>query len=183
MRHPFPTREEAFRSVYETHGPAVYAYIARRVAREHVDDLASETFMVAWRKLPVRVDEPLPWLYAVARRVVLAHRRRLAGRHRLLERLTALTPRHESVATPLPEPALSPALTAAFARLTDNEKEALLLVAWEGLDHAQGGRVVGCTADAFTVRVSRARSKLRCTLEPARPPVSLSTSLAKEHTA
>jgi RNA polymerase sigma-70 factor (ECF subfamily) len=113
MRHQPPTREQAFRSVYATHGPAVYAYIARRVPREHVDDLAAETFVVAWRKLPVRVDEPLPWLYAVARRVVLAHRRRLTGRHRLLERLAASAPRQESVAPPLPEPALSPALTAA----------------------------------------------------------------------
>ena len=55
------------------------------------------------------------------------------------------------------------------------------------LDVVAGGlavAVVGCSANAFTVRVSRARSKLRGALEPARPPVaSLSTSLVKEHTA
>jgi RNA polymerase sigma-70 factor (ECF subfamily) len=67
---------------------------------------------------------------------------------------------------PLVGPALEPPLSHAFARLTDNEKEALLLVAWEGLDHAQAGRVVGCSAATFTVRLSRARAKLREALTP-----------------
>src|SRR5262249_39234433 len=87
------SRERAFRRIYETHGPAVQASLSRRVAAEHVDDLTSETFMVAWRKLPRDVRDPLPWLYAVARREVLAHRRRQAGGQRLVERLMALTPR------------------------------------------------------------------------------------------
>src|SRR5262249_21479857 len=167
------SRERAFRRIYETHGPAVHAYLARRVAAEHVDDLTSETFMVAWRKLPRDVRDPLPWLYAVARREVLAHRRRVAGGQRLGERVVALTPRHEEgglargAALPLVEPVLTPPLAAAFGRLTEREKEALLLVAWEHLDHAQAARVVGCSAAAFTVRVSRARTKLRAALTPA----------------
>ena len=137
------------------------------VPPEAVEDLASETFMVAWRKMPDDVEEPLAWLYAVARREVMAQRRRDSGRTRLVERLTALTPRHEGVAVlPLAGPALEPPLSHAFARLTDNEKEALLLVAWEGLDHTQAGRVVGCSAATFTVRLSRARAKLREALTP-----------------
>src|SRR5215475_13136095 len=131
------SRERAFRRIYETHGPAVHAYLARRVAAEHVDDLTSETFMVAWRKLPRDARDPLPWLYAVARREVLAHRRRLAGGQRLVERLVALTPRPEAAVLPLSEPVLAPSLAAAFGRLTERKKEALLLVAWEHLDHAQ----------------------------------------------
>jgi RNA polymerase sigma factor (sigma-70 family) len=165
MRQRPTARERAFREVYDAHGPAVRAYLARRVAPECVDDLASETFMIAWRKLPHDVEEPLAWLFAVARREVMAHRRRDSGRTRLVERLAALTPRHEgAVALPLIGPALDPPLAQAFARLTDYEKEALLLVAWEGLDHAQAGRVVGCSAATFAVRLSRARSKLRTAL-------------------
>lgn len=142
----------------------MFAYIARRVAPEHVEDLASETFMVAWRKLSPGIEEPLPWLYAVARRVVLSHRRGLAGRRRLVERLTALSSRDDAAA-PEVGPVLEPALAAAFARLTAYEQEALLLVAWEGLDHAQAARVVGCTAATFTVRLSRGRAKLRTALD------------------
>jgi RNA polymerase sigma-70 factor (ECF subfamily) len=186
MRHPPPNRETAFRAVYEQHGSSVFAYIARRVAAEHVEDLAAETFMVAWRKLPPGIDEPLPWLYAVARRVVLAHRRGVAGRRRLTERLAALASREDDAVAVAPEvgPAFEPRLAAAFARLTSYEQEALLLVAWEGLDHAQAGRVVGCTAATFTVRLSRARTKLRTALQGERPRPTLQiTSSAKENVA
>jgi len=159
-------REAAFRRLYDEHAPAVHAYLARRVAPESVEDLVAETFMVAWRKLPDDLDEPLAWLYAVARRELLAHRRRESGRLRLVERLTALTLPHESVAVlPVAGPVLDPPLADAFAALSDYEKEALLLVAWEGLDHAGAGRVVGCSAATFAVRLSRARAKLRAALD------------------
>jgi RNA polymerase sigma-70 factor (ECF subfamily) len=175
-------RERAFRQVYAQHAPAIHAYLARRVAPEFVEDLAADTFMVAWRKMPDDVEEPLAWLYAVARREVLAHRRRDSGRTRLIERLIALTPLHEGAAAlPAVEPALDPPLARAFGRLTDYEKEALLLVAWEGLDHAQAGRVVGCSAATFTVRLSRARSKLRTALGPDGP--GIRSSVAQEGTA
>jgi RNA polymerase sigma factor (sigma-70 family) len=177
------SRERTFREIYETHGPAVHAYLARRVGAAHVDDLAADTFMVAWRKLPRDVDEPLPWLFAVARREVANHRRKLAGGNRLVERLAGLSPRHESPGLPIVEPGLEPPLAAAFARLTDIEKEALLLVAWEHLDHAQAGRVVGCTAATFAVRVSRARGKLREALTPNREDQPLGASSPRERTA
>jgi RNA polymerase sigma-70 factor (ECF subfamily) len=178
MKQASMTRERTFRQVYATHGAAVHAYLARRVPPESVEDLASETFMIAWRKMPDDVEEPLAWLYAVARREVMANRRRDSGRTRLVERMMAITPRHEGVAVlPLAGPALEPPLSHAFARLTDNEKEALLLVAWEGLDHTQAGRVVGCSAATFTVRLSRARAKLREALTRAQP------SVAQEGTA
>ena len=62
-------------------------------------------------------------------------------------------------------PGLDPALAAAFAELSRLEQEALLLLAWEQLSYAQAGRVVGCSAEAFAVRVSRARRKMRAALE------------------
>jgi len=107
-------------------------------------------------------------LYAVARREVLAHRRRLAGGSRLVARLAALAPRGgDDAVVAHREPGIAAPLAAAFARLTDNEKEALLLVAWEELDYEQAGRVVGCTAATFAARVSRARAKVRDVLTPA----------------
>jgi RNA polymerase sigma-70 factor (ECF subfamily) len=162
-------RELAFRQIYDRHAPAVFADLARRVPRDQVDDLAAETFLVAWRKLPPGVEEPLPWLYAVARRVLLAHLRGTRGRARLAARIAGLIPR--DAASPEPElQALDGALAGALARLTLLEREALLLVAWEDLDHAAGARVVGCTAATFTVRVSRARTKLRAALGDAAIP-------------
>jgi DNA-directed RNA polymerase specialized sigma24 family protein len=96
-----------------------------------VDDIVAETFAIAWRRLPARAD-PLPWLYGVARRVVHGHRRAHVRRAALTARLVS---RH--AATPPPDPAElivdDPALAVAFATLTEREREAVRLVAWEGL--------------------------------------------------
>src|SRR4051794_2219347 len=147
-------RELEFRELYENCGAAVRAYLARRVEPDHVDDLAANTFMIAWRALPGEIEEPLPWLYGVARNEVRAHRRRLAMRHRLTEKLMAFTPRDDATVEP---PSERPVVGPAFARLTDKEREAMLLVAFAGLDHIEAGRLAGCTPETFTVRVSRAR--------------------------
>jgi RNA polymerase sigma-70 factor (ECF subfamily) len=168
------SREPEFRAMYEDHGPAIRAYLSRRVAHDHVDDLAANTFMIAWRSLPGEIDDPLPWLYAVARNEVRSHRRGAARRHRLTEKLMAFTPRDAAVEPPSEPPALGP----AFARLTDKEREAMLLVAVEGLDHAEAGRIAGCTPETFTVRVSRARKKLRVALAGALVPLLVLVAFA-----
>ena len=146
-------RTRAFREIYDTHHAAVCAYFARRTAYDDVEDLAAETFMVAWRKMPKRLEEPLPWLYAVARRVLANHRRKTARR-----------------SGPLPPPgpaAPDPAdlagdrgLAAAFAALSERDREAIRLVAWEDLSIKDAARAAGCSASAFAVRLSRARARL-----------------------
>ena len=73
-------RREAFRAIYEAHHAALCAYFARRAPRDEVEDLAAETFAIAWRKLPRRLEHPLPWLYAVAGNVLANHRRKTARR-------------------------------------------------------------------------------------------------------
>ena len=83
---------EAFRTLYETHYGAVCRYLARRVDANAVEDLAAETFLVAWRRqadLPAHV---LPWLLTTASRLT-------ANQRRSRERATAL---EEEDITPLP---------------------------------------------------------------------------------
>jgi len=149
-------------AVYEQHAPAIRAYAARRVEPDAVDDVVAETFAIAWRKLPREAD-PLPWLYAVARRVVHGHRRSHARRTALLQRVGG----HASVA---PAPDVSeqihgdPLLARAFARLTETEREAIRLIAWEGLEPGDAARAAGCTRATFAVRLSRARARLRTAL-------------------
>jgi RNA polymerase sigma-70 factor (ECF subfamily) len=149
-------------SVYEQHAPAVRAYAARRVEPDAVDDVVAETFAIAWRKLPREAD-PLPWLYAVARRVVHGHRRSHARR-------TALLLRVRGTASTAPAPDVSeqiggdPQLARAFVLLTETEREAIRLVAWEGLEPADAARAAGCSRTTFAVRLSRARARLRTAL-------------------
>jgi len=150
---------QAFRLIYESHHAAICAYFARRAPRDEVEDLAAETFTVAWRKLPRRLEHPLPWLYAVAGNVLNNHRRKA-------KRKGALAP---DLATGDPAERLSGdrGLAEAFKALSEREREAIRLVAWEGLSHADAARVVGCSENTFTVRFSRARKKLARELDPA----------------
>ena len=148
---------QAFRAIYEAHHAAVCAYFARRAARDDVEDLAAETFAIAWRKLPRRVSDPLPWLYAVAGNVLANHRRRLARRGAF-----AVDP---ATGDPAERFGDDRGLAAAFAALGERDREALCLVAWEGLSIADAARAAGCSTATFHVRLSRARARLARLLE------------------
>lgn len=167
-------------AVYERHAPAIRAYAARRVERDAVDDVVAETFAIAWRRLPREAD-PLPWLYGVARRVVHGHRRSWSRRSALLVRLSG---RGGEGAAPDPAEQVhgDPALARAFASLTETEREAIRLVAWEGLEQAAAARVAGCSSATFAVRLSRARSRLRAALE-ATPPEGTATRVGSRPAA
>jgi RNA polymerase sigma-70 factor (ECF subfamily) len=62
---------DRFERCFRDHYPNVLAFSMRRIAdRETAKDAAAETFAVAWRRRD-RIPEPaLPWLYAVALRVI-----------------------------------------------------------------------------------------------------------------
>jgi RNA polymerase sigma factor (sigma-70 family) len=154
-----------FRAIYEGHHAAVCAYFARRAARDDVEDLAAETFAVAWRKLPRRVEHPLPWLYAVAGNVLANHRRKVARRG-----VFAADP---STGDPAERLNGDRGLAAAFAELSERDREAICLVAWEGLSIADAARAAGCSTAAFHVRLSRARARLARRLDT---PTTLETS-------
>ena len=61
--------------LFADHGQAVRAYALRRIDPGTADDIVSEVFVVAFRRLEEILDEPLPWLLATTRRVLANHRR------------------------------------------------------------------------------------------------------------
>lgn len=146
-----------FDAIFTEHQRAVLAYAMRRTANlADAEDAAAETFAIAWRKLDtIPAAEPLPWLYAVARRV-LANQRRGSGRR---ERLAALL-RVEDVPTPmrLGDDLDGPAV-AALSSLRPADQEVLRLVAWEELGNTQIAQVLGITANAVAIRLHRARAR------------------------
>jgi RNA polymerase sigma-70 factor, ECF subfamily len=156
-----------FDALFREHQRLVLAYAMRRTQTvADAEDVAAETFTIAWRKLAViPSDEPLPWLYAVARRV-LANQRRGLGRR---ERLAALL-RVEDVATPLRagEDLDGPAF-AALATLSPSDQELLRLVAWEELGNQQIAAVLGITPNAVAIRLHRARERFATALDRHTP--------------
>jgi RNA polymerase sigma-70 factor (ECF subfamily) len=148
--------EDRFREIYRRHRPAVAAYARRRVSADTVDDVVAETFVVCWRKLERVPEEPLPWLYAVARKT-LANQRRAAARQ------TTPTVAETAMDAVLFEG--DRALGAAFSRLSERDQEVLRLVAWEGLSLGEAATVLGCSPVACRVRFHRAKRRLAARLE------------------
>jgi RNA polymerase sigma-70 factor (ECF subfamily) len=73
-----PDARVRFSQMYGALYGRIYAYAQRRVGEEAADEVAAETFLVAWRRLDAIPSEPLPWLYGVARNIVLRHHARRA---------------------------------------------------------------------------------------------------------
>lgn len=151
---------ERFERLYRANYSAVLAYALRRTAAEHAHDVAAETFLVAWRRLDEVPAEARPWLLGVARRVLANQRRSERRRRALATRLASEPPAASAQRETAPECVLS-----ALASLPERDRETLLLVAWDGLDHAQAAAAAGCSRPAFAVRLHRARRRLLKALE------------------
>lgn len=152
-----------FERMFRAHHAAVHRYVTRRVEEPVVADLVAETFLVAWRRQDEIAGDPLPWLLGVARRVCANHLRSRQRRLALNERLAA-QPAHG------PDSEIAPAcqdrgLRQALAGLSERDREALLLVAWDGLTNREAARVLGCSAPTFAVRLHRARARLAAALQ------------------
>jgi RNA polymerase sigma factor (sigma-70 family) len=149
-----------FEQVHRTHAGAVRTYAGRRSDPQTADEVVADVFLVAWRRLgDVPKDDPLPWLLAVARRT-LANRRRTAVREFALRaRVRSHSP--EPILWPHDRSEIDEAVLGALAQLNEHDREALLLVAWEGLTPAQAAVVVGVRANTFSTRLSRARRRFQ----------------------
>ena len=154
----------------------VFAYARRHVERGAADEVVSETFLIAWRRLREVPEDALPWLLVVARNLIANHRRKLKGEQRMTEQVAALYRVVPAAATPDEVAVDRSQLLHALEALSELEREALLLTGWDGLSDIQAARVCGCSARTFRVRLHRARKRLSRELDaldsdtrPARP--------------
>lgn len=147
---------ERFEQIYAEHADAVRAYVRRRAPEAVVDDVVADVFVVCLRRLDDVPHEALPWLYTVARKT-LANERRRAARQ---------LPAAGGIAYE-PEPVGDSVLAAAFAGLSDADREVLRLVAWEGLALRDAARALECSPVACRVRYHRAKTRLRARLAAA----------------
>jgi RNA polymerase sigma-70 factor (ECF subfamily) len=144
-----------FERLFREHYAAVHRYAARRVESAAVQDVVAETFLTAWRRFDQVEGDPLPWLLGVARRVCANHLRGRDRRAALRERLVAEPPPGQPT-----DATVDRELLTALASLREEDREALLLVAWDRLSNPEAARVVGCGTGTFAVRLHRARRRL-----------------------
>ena len=154
--------ERRFDEIF-THLGAVVSYARRRGASDP-EGIAADVMAIAWRRLPdVPAGDPRPWLFSTARNVVFADWRRRERERSALVRSGA--DHIEEPAAPALE--LDPDLEAALRSLSLDDREALLLIAWEELAPAEAARSLGISPIAFRVRLHRARRRLRAALPEA----------------
>jgi RNA polymerase sigma-70 factor (ECF subfamily) len=166
----------AFDVVYEAFNGRLYNFLARLSNRADVaEDLLEETWLrLVTHAKRLRPDTRLaPWLFTVARNLHASY-----CRSRLLEdshagSLMGLWPHGRPPLSPFETLEANEAarrLADALASLPLTCREALLLVAVEGLRHAEAAEICGVTTEAMRQRVSRARALLALRLGDAEAP-------------
>lgn len=163
----------AFAGVFERHHAAIHRYLARRLGADLADELAAETFAVAFAKrgrYDLAVADARPWLFGIATKLAHHHWRREQRELRAYAR-TGVDPAapapDDVVATRADSAGAGRALAAALAGLTAKERDVLLLYAWEQLSQPEIATALALSPGTVKSRLHRARTRLRKSLAAA----------------
>lgn len=102
----------------------------------------------------------------------MENHRRAAGRHERRERAAQQDGRGAAGRDPAERFVERDAILGAFAALSESDREALRLVAWDGLRLAEAAGVAGVSRPAFAMRLHRARRRLAAQLDVPSPTTS-----------
>ena len=161
--------ENEFEQLYAEHWREVLGYALRRTGSpSDAADVASEVFLVVWRRrdeVPGRNDFR-PWLFGVARNVLLNHRRGERRRERLgALLLSAVDEQHPDTADVVVDRDQHQVLIAAVRGLPEPDRELVTLVSWDGLSPTEAAVALQMNPVTARVRLHRARKRLRASLE------------------
>src|SRR5665213_194712 len=165
-----------FEALYEANYKPIYAYVYRRVPHwsSDVPDVVSEVFATAWRRisdLPPAPEDRL-WLFGVAHNCLREHHRRWSHRLQLLSHLGAQPNRVEVLETAVDPRHLR--VRAALQELRPLDREVILLVYWDGLNHVEAASVLGCSVNAVALRIKKAKARLETKLGFSSPATDFS---------
>ena len=165
----------AFAELVKRHQSAVRACLRKLTAGNHAlaDDLAQDTFVLAWRNLKSFRQEARfsTWLYRIATNCWLAHARKrheelLGDRDATLSdddvddgAMPARSGEDHAAAT-----TMKLDLERAMARLSDAERAAIVQCYHNDLSHEEAAYVLGCPVGTVKTHVLRAKQKLKVAL-------------------
>jgi RNA polymerase sigma-70 factor, ECF subfamily len=158
-----------FAELYEQHFADIHRYIAGRLGRDVADDIAADTFVIAMRKRdsfdagrgPVRA-----WLFGIATNLVAQHQRKERRRYHALARAGAreLADGREARVSWLAAEGMQPRLARALARLSQEERDVLMLVALADLSYEEVSEALKIPSGTVGSRLNRGRKKIRAAL-------------------
>jgi RNA polymerase sigma-70 factor (ECF subfamily) len=167
---------ECFGAVFDAHYAEIHRYASRRLGPYAADDVAAETFALAFRRrrrFDLSHRSARPWLYGIATNLVSRHRRDEVRLLRAVDRLNPLAepPRgHEDeVAAKVSAQHVKGTLARAVAALPAAQRDVLLLVALGGLSYDEVAQALDVPFGTVSSRLNRARGKLRKALGEKNP--------------
>lgn len=158
---------DEFTAVYDRYFRDVYRYAVGRLDVQAGEDIAAETFCVAFAqrdRFDLSRGGLRPWLFGIATNLVARHRRKEARHYKALMRTgtapSAEGPESRVVASQAAR-GLQPQLLKALTKLNRGERDVVLLIALGQLSHEEVARTLGVADGTVRSRLSRARKKFQ----------------------
>jgi RNA polymerase sigma-70 factor (ECF subfamily) len=157
-----------FGELFDRHATVLFRYLVRRVGANDAEALLGDVFRVAFEKRDTyECTRPnaRPWLYGIATNLLARHRRsearRLHATARLLAGAGVVPDGADQIAENIDARELWPHVAEAVGRLPAEERDALVLYAWEELGYDEIAAALGVPVGTVRSRLHRARAKLR----------------------
>lgn len=157
----------ALAPLFERHKVRLFGFLYHLVGdRTLAEDLVGETFLRVYRaRAQYRVRSGFaPWLFAIARNLAIGELRRRSVLKRIQERLLRQAAIDREGWAP-EEDELQEQVRVALQSLPEEQRSALVLKEYLGMDYREISRVLGCTEQAARARTYRARQGLRSSLK------------------
>jgi RNA polymerase sigma-70 factor (ECF subfamily) len=167
------TDPEAFVIVFERHFPLVHRYLQARAGGSAADDLAAETFEIAFRRrgdYDISYVDARPWLFGIALNLAREARRR---EERLQRALLRLAPREGELDVQIEHAEANAGagpMSKALKAVSEEDRDLLLLFACVGLSYEECAAALSLPVGTVRSRLHRLRMRLRRELEPEGAP-------------
>lgn len=154
----------AFTELFHRYHPMIHAFAYRLCLENgHAQDIAQETFIKAARALGTFRGESSfkAWLYRIATNASRDHGRKLLRERKLTESWSAA-----AGLVSAERPADFAPVEQALGSLADDLRQAVVLVYFEDMTHAEAARILGCAEATVSWRIFMAKRKLKRLLGP-----------------
>lgn len=160
-----------FEAIFDRYHALMWSYVARVAGRSLADELTADVFVAAFTSRsrydpargPVRA-----WLYGIAANLVRTHLRSEARMRKAFDRAVSdVVASHvpiDAVDDSIVDRQLMEKVANALRGLPANDREVLLLFAWEQLSYEEIASALGVEIGTVRSRLSRARERLRALL-------------------
>lgn len=164
---------QAFADLVELSQKTLFGFIFRKVRDRHLtEDVLAETYLKAWRTLPTYKPERCQantWLFMIARRLVIDYLRKKGRRGETFidqnqegnQADGLVDPRTDGLVKRTDQEHLAARVREALDKLPDRYAEALDLMYLQGLGREEVASVLGCSVNAASSLLTRARDRLQ----------------------